>query len=91
MSEARALAYGAWGDVPAVKHMLHAVAATGAGLVLGTALRLARASPRRIASVVAIVGAAVGVGVFRWPLAAAVVGVGALAVATAWFELRRAR
>jgi chromate transporter len=86
-----ALAYGAWGDIPAVKSMLQAVAATGSGLVLGTALRLARASPRRLSAAVAILGAAIGVGIFRVALPTAVAGVGALAVAVAWLELRRAR
>jgi chromate transporter len=84
-----ALAYAAWGELPAVQSMLQAIAAAAAGLVLGTGVKLAWASPRRLATLVAIAGAVVGVALLLQPLVLVVAVVGPIAVAIGWWELKR--
>lgn len=74
---------------------LRGMGIVAAGLVLATALKLAKAlvkNPLGLVACCVLVGAtAVGVGLWRWPLAAVVAGFGALGMALAWTRLDRRR
>ncbi len=82
-----ALAQGLRGQ-PQVADALRGMGVVAAGLVLGTAVRLAgglRQSPLGLpACVVLVMATAVAVGLLRWPLVGVVLGLGGLAMALAW-------
>ena len=77
--------------VPMVAGALRGMGAVAAGLVIGTAFKLAgslRASPlgRPGAAAVALL-ALLAIGVWRWPMVGVVLGLGAASVAAAWWRL----
>lgn len=78
--------------LPAVTQALRGMGVVAAGLVLSTALRLAGALGRnamgRPLAWLYVGLTLLTIGVLRWPLVAVVLGLGALAVATAWWRLR---
>ena len=79
--------------VPMVAGALRGMGAVAAGLVIGTAFKLAgslRASPlgRPGAAAVAL-AALLAIGVWRWPMAGVVLGLGGVSVAIAWWRLAR--
>jgi chromate transporter len=80
-------------DVPMVAGALRGMGAVAAGLVIGTALKLAgglRGNPLgwTAGGLVALL-ALLAVGVWRWPLVGVVLGLGGLSVAVAWWRLGR--
>jgi chromate transporter len=88
---AAAYAYAAGARYPLVHAALGGAAAAAAGVLAGTALKLAwslRAS--RLGLAIAVLGA-IAVGVFRWPLIWVALGLIALSVAASAWEARRAR
>jgi chromate transporter len=81
-------------DVSAVAGALRGMGAVAAGLIIGTALRIAaslRGTPIGGAAALALAAAAfVAVALLRWPLAWVLLGLGALSCAYAWRRLRAA-
>jgi chromate transporter len=81
------------GSLPWVAGALRGMGVVAAGLVVATALRLMpalRANPLGLPPAAAFVGAALlMVGVLRWPLVWVVLGLGTVAIATAWWRLGR--
>ena len=85
--------YGQLSSVPVVAGALRGMGAVAAGLVIGTAFKLAgslRASPlgRPGAAAVALL-ALLAIGVWRWPMVGVVLGLGGVSVAVAWWRLGR--
>jgi chromate transporter len=78
-----ALAYDTFSFLPDVRAATAGGASVAAGLILGTATRLARGVPPSIAAVVAGVGAFVVVGILHWPIWVVVVTIAPLAIAWA--------
>ncbi len=88
------VAYGAWADHPVVSGALRGMGAAAAGLVTATALKLVvtlRHNPMGRAWCAAFALTTVlAIGVWRWPLAAVVLGLGGLALCVAAWRLRGA-
>jgi chromate transporter len=85
--------YVKFATLPAVIGALKGMGAVAAGMIAGTALRLLgalRRSPMGLPACGAL-GAAgfVAVAVMRWPLAWALLGLGAVACTYAWMRLRQ--
>ncbi len=88
------LAYSSVASHPLVRHALAGMSAVAAGLVLGTAVKMAIGllrAERRAATVatIAIFAALafIGVGLLRWPLILVALGLAPLAIAAAWYQL----
>ena len=88
-----ATAYAEFASVPLVAGALRGMGAVAAGLVISTAVKLfATLRTNRMGP---LVGAGFALLTFlmiawlRWPLAAVVVGLGAIAIAVAWMKLAR--
>ncbi len=83
-----ALAYQQFADLPWVAGALRGMGAVAAGLVLTTAVKLARTlrgNPLGPAAALALsVGTAVMVGGLRWPMVGVVLGLGGLGMTLAW-------
>jgi chromate transporter len=84
--------YAQFATHPVVSSALRSMGAVAAGLVTATALKLLvtlRRNPmgRAWCAVFAVL-TLVGVGVLRWPMAVAVLGIGSAAIAVAWTRLR---
>ena len=60
--------YLEWASNPIVRAVVTGVGATGAGLFIGTALKLGKALVRKPAALLLAVGCFAAVGVMRWPL-----------------------
>jgi chromate transporter len=60
--------YLEWASNPTVRAIVTGVGATGAGLFIGTALKLGRALVRKPAALLLVAGCFLTVGVGRWPL-----------------------
>ena len=60
--------YLEWAANPLVRAVVTGVGATGAGLFIGTALKLGKALARKPAALTLAVGCFAAVGVMRWPL-----------------------
>ncbi|HZP91554.1 MAG TPA: chromate transporter [Burkholderiales bacterium] len=88
-------AYAQYAMHPAVAGALKGMGAVSAGLIVGTALKLAgalRVNPMGVPVCIALAASAfAGVALLRWPLAWALLGLGAVACAFAWRRLRAAR
>ena len=88
------LLYRQYAANPLVAGALRGMGAVAAGLVLSTAAKLAptlRKSPLGWASAAALAGATfVAVGLLRWPMVGAVLGLGSVGMALAGWRLRRA-
>jgi chromate transporter len=86
-----AAVYAHWASRPEVAGALRGMGFVSAGLILGTALKLAgalRSSPLGVPACVAIGAAAFGLVAFlRLPLAWALLGLGSLACALAWRKI----
>ena len=86
-----AVLYARWAAEPMVAGALRGMGAVAAGLILAMALKLlptlARNPLGRWPCTVALGLTLVGVGVMRWPMAYAVLGIGGLAVVAAWWKL----
>jgi chromate transporter len=85
--------YGRFGEQPMVAGALRGMGAVAAGLVIATALKLVGSLRSnvlgwRIGGLFAALAFTM-IGVLRWPLVGVVLGLGAVAVATAWHRLRR--
>lgn len=86
-----AAVYARWASLPAVAGALRGMGIVAAGLIFGTALKLAaalRGSPLGVPACVGLGSAAFAlVALLRVPLAWALLGVGSLAFALAWRRL----
>jgi chromate transporter len=75
-----------------VSGALKGMAAVAAGMIVGTALKLAsalRASPLGMPACAALAGASfVAVGLLRWPLVGVLLALGAVACAYAWLRIK---
>jgi len=84
-----AVAHDRWGELPLVRAVLAGTAAAAAGMVIGTALKMARnlkpSPPVLVVGLLALAGAAL-----RLPLPAIVLGLAPLGIAAAWWTARRA-
>jgi len=78
--------YDRFGDVPAVRRALVGMSAVAAGLILATAIKMARAVPRRLLPAALCVLAFVGVGLVRFSLIAVIAVLGPVAIFVAWKE-----
>ena len=91
---AAALAYGAWSGHPQVQAVLRGMGAVVAGMVGGTAIKLARElkdHPLGWPGAGLLAAAAVlGLAWLRWPMVAMIVGLGGLGMACTWYALRKA-
>ncbi len=89
---ALAAAYEHWAHLPAVSGALRGMGAVAAGLVIATALKLARtlrANPLGLPLCVAFGSVTFSaVALARWPLVWVVCGLGSVAIAAAWWRLR---
>jgi chromate transporter len=89
-----AVLYQRWAEVPAVAGALRGMGAVAAGLVVATALKLGRTAERNLLGRAGCAALALltlaAVGVLRWPLAAAVLGLGSAGMAAAAWRLHRA-
>ena len=90
---ALAALYGRLSALPAVSGALRGMGAVAAGLVIGTALKVAptlKRSPLGLPLAAGlVVVSALAIGVLRWPLVGVVLGLGALSMALAWRALAR--
>ena len=86
--------YGQYALHPAVAGALKGMGAVSAGMILGTALRLASALRNNVMGVPACVALAIlaftGVALLRWPLVWVLLGLGSVACIYAWMKLRPA-
>ena len=86
--------YGQYALHPAVAGALKGMGAVSAGMILGTALRLAPALRSNVMGVPACVALAIlaftGVALLRWPLVWVLLGLGSVACIYAWMKLRPA-
>ena len=86
--------YGQYALHPAVAGALKGMGAVSAGMILGTALRLASALRSNVMGVPACVALAIlaftGVALLRWPLVWVLLGLGSVACIYAWMKLRPA-
>ena len=84
-----AFAYGTWGHLPVVQAVLRGVAAAGAGLLIATAIKMARSvdDPWVYLPFAGVI--LVGVAVFRWPLPVLMVVLLAASAGLAYWRLLR--
>jgi chromate transporter len=79
-------------DQPVVNDALRGMGVAAAGLVLSTALRLSGSLKKNALGLAACAAfallTALLVGLLRWPLVGVVLGLGALAIAAAWWRLK---
>ena len=90
---AMAILYGQFAAMPVVAGALRGMGIVAAGLVMATALKLGgalRSNPMGLAWCLGY-GALtfIAVGLLRWPLVWVVLGLGSVAMATAWWKLGR--
>lgn len=84
-----AYAYGLWGQLEIAQHMLRGIAAVGAGLLIATALKMAKnVSERRIYLPFAGL-MLLAVVVLRWPMPPLLLGLLAITAPLAWWRARR--
>ncbi|MEO8298898.1 MAG: chromate transporter [Burkholderiales bacterium] len=85
--------YGQLVNVPAVAGALRGMGAVAAGLVIATAIKLVgglRRHPLGLTWCLAYAAlTVVAVGALRWPMAYVVIGLGGLAMAHVWWQMRR--
>jgi chromate transporter len=80
------IGYQQFGDLPPVRRALAGMSAAVAGLIVATAVKMARAMPWRIAPICLLALAFAGVGVMRFPLLAVIVFVAPVGILLAWRE-----
>jgi len=80
------IGYQQFGDLPPVRRALAGMSAVAAGLIVATAVKMARTVPRRVFPISLLMLAFVGVGLMRFPLIAVIVLVAPIAVLLAWRE-----
>ena len=78
------VAYQRFGALPVVHRALSGMSAVAAGLVIATAIKMARAVPRRVLPVSIAVLAFAGVGLVRLPLIAVICVLAPAAILLAW-------
>lgn len=78
------IAYQRFGDLPVVRRALLGMSAVAAGLVLATAVKMARAVPRRCIPVLCAALAFAGVGLARWPLISVIAALAPPSILLAW-------
>ena len=82
-----AMAYDAFGALPAVQGILRGIAAAGTGLFIATALRMATAVRWKGRFLPFSVLAFVGIALLRWPLPAVMLGLLMISATLAWWSL----
>ena len=80
------VAWHEFGGLPPVRRALTGMSAVVAGLILATAMKMARAVPRHVLPVCLSVVAFVGVGLLRFPLIAVIACVAPVGILLAWRE-----
>jgi chromate transporter len=83
-----ALAYDTWGHFAVAQDILRGIAAVGAGLLLATALKMARNVPERWVYLPFAALILFAVGVLRWPLPPLMLGLLAVSAPLAWWRAR---
>jgi chromate transporter len=83
-----ALLYDRIAALPGVDAAMAAGAAAAAGLVMGTAIKLARKIKPNLVAIAIGVAAFVSVGVFHVPMVWAILVLGPLSIATVWWQRR---
>ena len=83
-----AILHDSYGDLPLVKAVLAGTAATAAGMVIGTALKMTQKLKPSL-PVLAVGVAAVAGALLRVPLPVIVLGLAPFGIAAAWWTLRR--
>lgn len=86
-----AMAYGQWGQLPVVQDMLRGVAAAGAGLLVATAIKMARNVPERRIYLPFAVLILVALVILRLPLPPLMLGLLALTSLLAYWRARHRR
>jgi chromate transporter len=81
-----ALAYDAWGHLSVAQNMLRGIAAVGAGLLLATALKMARNVAERWIYLPFALAILVAIVVLRWPLPPLMLGLLAVTAPLAWWR-----
>jgi chromate transporter len=83
--------YARFASEPMVAGALRGMAAVAAGLILAMALKLVTTLAQnplgRVLAALALLATLIGVGLLRWPIAYAVLGIGGAAVGAAWWRL----
>jgi chromate transporter len=80
------IGYQHFGELPPVRRALAGMSAVAAGLIVATAVKMARTVPRRVFPISLLMLAFVGVGLMRFPLIAVIVLVAPIGVLLAWRE-----
>lgn len=80
--------HDAYGEVPLVKAVLAGTAATAAGMILGTALKMATRLKPSLPIIAVGLAALAGGALFRLPLPYIVLGLAPFGIAAAWWSLR---
>lgn len=83
-----AYAYGVWGQLEIVQNMLRGIAAVGAGLLIATALKMAKNVVERRIYLPFAALMLLAVVVLRWPLPPLLLGLLALTAPLAWWRAR---
>ena len=86
---ALAMLYSGFSDQPTVAAALRGMGAVSAGLIVGTAVKLLRASPPDRVGWAMLAATFATVGLLRWPLVWVMLGLGTLSVWLAWRRVRR--
>jgi chromate transporter len=85
-----AVLYAQFGEIDALRRMLAGVAAAAAGLIIGTAVKMAQPLFRGGFSLgpLVLLATFVAIGVMRWPLPAVLAGLVPVSIFIAWWERR---
>jgi chromate transporter len=83
------LAHDRWGEIPLVKAVLAGTAAAAAGMVIGTALKIAQNLRPSLPVIAVGIAALLGAGVLRLPLPVIVLGLAPFGIAASWWTDRQ--
>jgi chromate transporter len=86
-----AVLHDAYGEVPIVKAVLAGIAAAAAGMVLGTAAKMAQKLKPSLPIIAVGLASLLGGAVLRLPLPYIVLGLAPFGIAAAWWTMRPAR
>ncbi|NGM20631.1 chromate transporter [Roseomonas stagni] len=83
-----AILHDAYGEVPLVKAVLAGTAATAAGMILGTALKMATKLKPSLPIIAVGIAALIGGAALRLPLPYIVLGLAPFGIAAAWWTMK---
>ena len=84
-----AMLHDAYGEIPIVKAVLAGTAAAAAGMILGTALRMATRLKPSLPILLVGIAALIGGAVLRLPLPYIVLGLAPFGIGAAWWTMRQ--